>query len=258
MSPIPSNELHTFLDQQYERYNTTAFIQDDPISIPHQFEKKEDIEISGFFSALIAWGRRDIIIRNAQALMTRMEMQPFAFITEASEEDMEQLSSFVHRTFNGIDCKALVYALRDVYLHKGGLEGIFTAGTSDTDIGNAILAARTALSSSPSFPQRTHKHLANPAKGSSAKRLSMYLRWMVRKDSQGVDFGIWDKIRMDQLICPLDVHTGNIARKLGILTRKQNDWKAALELTNALKEFDPDDPVKYDFALFGLGAYGEL
>lgn len=260
MTQIPPEELHAFLDQQHDRYNRSTFIEEDPISIPHQFTKKEDIEISGFFSALIAWGRRDIIIRNAQNLMERMDMEPHAFVTQASEEELEVLNGFVHRTFNQIDCKALVYGLRHAYLHEGGLEGIFSKEIkeSDTNIANAILGARNTLIASQAFPQRSHKHLANPAKGSSAKRISMYLRWMVRRDERGVDFGIWNNIRMDQLICPLDVHTGTIGRKLGILKRKQNDWKAAVELTNALKTYDPLDPVKYDYALFGLGAYDAL
>lgn len=260
MALIAPEDLKSFLDQQFERYNTPDFITEDPISIPHEFSKKEDIEISGFFSALIAWGRRDIIIRNARKLMERMEWAPFDFVMHAEEEELDALSDYVHRTFNGEDLKALILGIRRVYQEEGGLEGIFGKGIQDqdTDIGNAIIHARTRLSDSETFPKRTHKHLANPSKGSSAKRISMYLRWMVRKDERGVDFGIWDSIRMDQLICPLDVHTGTIARKLGILQRKQNDWKAALELTNALKTFDPQDPVKYDYSLFGLGAYNEL
>lgn len=260
MSSISPKDLKSFLDQQYDRYNTPAFIEADPISIPHQFSKKEDIEISGFFSALIAWGRRDIIIRNAKKLMEKMDWAPYQFIMQANEDERANLSDFVHRTFNGEDLEALILGLRNAYESEGGLEGIFVKGIKpqDTDIGNAIIYARTVLSSAEDFPKRTHKHLANPAKGSSAKRLSMYLRWMVRKDGRGVDFGIWEQIGMDKLICPLDVHTGNIARKLGILERKQNDWKAALELTNALKVYDSKDPVKYDYALFGLGAYGEL
>ncbi|MDW3648055.1 MAG: TIGR02757 family protein [Bacteroidia bacterium] len=260
MSLIAPEDLKSFLDQQHDRYNTPDFILEDPVSIPHEFSKKEDIEISGFFSALIAWGRRDIIIRNARKLMERMEWAPFDFVLNAEEEELDALSDYVHRTFNGEDLKALILGLRRVYQEEEGLEGIFSKGikAEDSDIGHAIIHARTVLSSSESFPKRSHKHLANPAKGSSAKRISMYLRWMVRKDDRGVDFGIWEGIRMDQLICPLDVHTGTIARKLGILQRKQNDWKAACELTNALKEFDPQDPVKYDYALFGLGAYNEL
>ncbi|MEL6252788.1 MAG: TIGR02757 family protein [Bacteroidota bacterium] len=260
MSLIAPEDLKSFLDQQYERYNTPDFITEDPISIPHQFCKKEDIEISGFFSALIAWGRRDIIIRNARKLMERMEWAPFDFVSNAEEEELDALADYVHRTFNGEDLKALILGIRRVYQEEGGLEGIFSKGiqVQDIDIGNAIIYARSRLSASDTFPKRTHKHLANPSKGSSAKRISMYLRWMVRKDDRGVDFGIWDSIRMDQLICPLDVHTGTIARKLGILQRKQNDWKAALELTKALKAFDPHDPVKYDYSLFGLGAYDEL
>ena len=253
-------DLKALLDQAYERYNTPDFIKDDPISIPHSFSQKEDIEIAGFFSALIAWGRRDLIIRSANRLMDLMDRQPWRYVMEADEAELERLDSFVHRTFKGIDARALVLSLREVYAEHGGLEQIFSKNIQahDPNVMQGLIHARQVLTAHPEFPDRTHKHLANPAKGSSAKRLNMYLRWMVRKDSRGVDFGLWESISPAQLLCPLDVHTGNIARKLGLLKRKQNDWKAVMELNLQLATFCPEDPVKYDFSLFGLGVYDDL
>ncbi len=253
-------ELKALLDQKFHQFNQPGFIPDDPVSIPHQFSRKEDIEISGFFSALIAWGQRKTIIKNALDLMDRMDQAPFEYVMQAGEADLERLEGFVHRTFNAIDAKALVLSLRRVYQDLGGLEQIFSQGLSpeSQDVKDAILHARHCLTTHPDFPPRTHKHVANPATGSSAKRLNMYLRWMVRKDMGGVDFGIWDEIDPALLICPLDVHTGTVARQLGLLTRKQNDWKAAAELTQHLRTFCPEDPVKYDFSLFGLGVSGEM
>ncbi len=255
MNTLSKSELAELLHSKYEQFNAANFIEDDPISIPHQFTQKEDIEISGFLSAIIAWGRRAMIIRNARCLMEMMDWAPYSYVMQANEEELARTASFVHRTFNGMDCRAMILALRKVYREHGGLEGIFTQGISlaDADVFPAIVYARSALSSNPDFPQRTHKHLANPAKGSSAKRINMYLRWMVRDDGRGVDFGLWKGIKTRQLICPLDVHTGNVGRKLGLLTRKQNDWKAAKELTENLKQFCSEDPVKYDYSLFGLG-----
>ena len=213
-----------------------------------------------FFSALIAWGQRKTIIKNALSLMDRMDQAPFEFVMHAGPAELERLEGFVHRTFNSLDAIALVLSLRRVYEEFGGLEHIFSiaATPQSQDVKEAILHARSCLTSHPDFPRRTHKHVANPASGSSAKRLNMYLRWMVRKDMGGVDFGIWKHIDSSLLICPLDVHTGNVARQLGLLTRKQNDWKAASELTANLRKFCPEDPVRYDFSLFGLGVSGEL
>ncbi|MEL6847951.1 MAG: TIGR02757 family protein [Bacteroidota bacterium] len=249
------DELREFLLLKHDQFNQADFIPDDPVSIPHRFDKKEDIEIAGFFSALIAWGRRNMIIRNANRLMEIMEQQPFQYVMEASENELSRLEAFVHRTFNGQDARGLVLSLRRVYAEHGGLEGIFSQGVKaqDGDVKGGILHAREKLLASPEILPRTHKHVANPAKGSSAKRINMFLRWMVRKDKRGVDFGLWEGIGMHQLICPLDVHTGNVARKLGILDRKQNDWKAAAALTETLRRLDADDPVKFDFSLFGLG-----
>lgn len=260
MTSLSQKELFDLLEDSHERFNRADFIQDDPVGIPHRFDRKEDIEISGFLSALIAWGRRDMIIRSANSLMERMDQAPFDFVTNASEDDLENLNGFVHRTLNQEDAKTLIRSLRVVYEAHGGLERIFSAGITEdsTSVGDAIIHARSILTSTSDFLPRTGKHLANPAKGSSAKRLNMFLRWMVRNDRRGVDFGIWKEISPSLLICPLDVHTGNVGRELGLLTRKQNDWKAALELTENLRAFCPEDPVKYDFSLFGLGVTGLL
>lgn len=246
--------LKTLLDERHDRYNQPGFIEDDPISIPHSFPERGDIEVSGFLTATIAWGRRDIIVRNARALMQRMDHAPFAFVQDASAKELRVLDSFVHRTLNGVDAIALVKGLRQVYA-QGGMEASFAPGPEASDTREGILRFRALMMSARNFPQRTAKHLADPSAGSSAKRLNMFLRWMVRKDKRGVDFGLWSAPRPDQLICPLDVHTGNVARSLGLLTRNQNDWKAAVELTAQLRKMDADDPVRYDFSLFGMGVY---
>lgn len=260
MTPLSHQELFALLEDSHERFNRPDFIQDDPVGIPHRFDRKEDIEISGFLAALIAWGRREMIIRSTNSLMERMDHAPFEYVMNASDDELENMNGFVHRTFNQEDAKTLIRSLRFAYESHGGLERIFSAGITEesTSIGDAIIHARGILTSAPDFLPRTGKHLANPAKGSSAKRLSMYLRWMVRDDRRGVDFGIWKEISPSLLICPLDVHTGNVGRQLGLLTRKQNDWKAAMELTENLRSFCSEDPVKYDFSLFGLGVTGLL
>ncbi len=252
---LKPEELKTFLDLKHDEFNIPDFIPPDPISIPHRFSRKEDIEISGLLTAIISWGRRDLIIRGAGQLMDMMWNTPYDFVMQASEEELENLQNFVYRTFQGVDVYYIVKGLRKVYREMGGLEEVMHMGDEAENTLPAIMQLREAVSSVEEFPQRTFKHLSNTAKGSSAKRINMYLRWMVRKDQRGVDFGIWNNMRPDQLICPLDFHTGNVGRKLGFVTRKANDWKSACELTNALKQFDPQDPVKYDFSLFGLGIY---
>jgi uncharacterized protein (TIGR02757 family) len=255
-----TTDLRALLDLKYQQYNTPDFIAEDPIRIPHQFSRKEDIEVAGFLSALIAWGQRKTILHNGQALMERMDLAPIDFVRQATESDLDRLAGFVHRTFNSVDARALVLALREVYAKHGGLEAIFSVAmqAESPDVGPGIVHARSVITGVADFPARTHKHLANPAAGSSAKRINMYLRWMVRQDDRGVDFGLWKGISPHQLICPLDVHTGKVARKLGLLQRKQNDWKAALELTQGLRAFCPEDPVRYDFSLFGLGVYDKF
>ena len=250
-SVLTKEELFEFLESKYDIYNRPGFIEDDPVSIPHNFTKKEDIEISGFLAATIAWGNRKMILRNANRLMQMMDYSPYDFIMNFSESDLKPFESFVHRTFNGTDCIYFLKAMRYIYTEKGGLEKAFLS-KGNSDMRELIFHFRTAFFE-PEHPARTEKHVANPMKGSSAKRINMFLRWMVRNDGRGVDFGIWKSIKPSQLYCPLDVHSGNIARRLGLLTRKQNDWKAVAELTGNLREFDKEDPVKYDFSLFGLG-----
>jgi uncharacterized protein (TIGR02757 family) len=247
-------EIKEFLDEKVERYNSPSFIKDDPIQIPHRFSKKEDIEISGFLASIIAWGQRVTIINNANKLMEFMEESPYEFLTQAGPKDLERFNSFVHRTFNGVDCQFFVKRLSDLYRNEGGLEQ--TLGRLVADLGaESGISEFKSLFFQSEHEKRSEKHLADPVKGSSAKRLNMYLRWMVRKDGNGVDFGIWNDVPMSKLSLPLDIHTGNVARRLRLLRRKQNDWKSVSELDTVLRSFDPVDPVKYDFALFGLGAY---
>lgn len=254
---MKASDLQLLLEARYLQYNQPSFIEADPVSVPHLFSEKGDIEISGFLSALIAWGQRKTIVQNAFRLMDMMGREPLRFVQEAGEEELSRVDHFVHRTCNGTDMRALVLSLRRVYSEMGGLEAVFSMGMQpgDTTVYHAIVHARAALVSRTGFPARTRKHLADPSSGSSAKRINMFLRWMVRNDRRGVDFGIWKTIQPSQLICPLDVHTGNVARHLGLLTRSANDWKAAIELTDRLREFCPEDPVKYDFSLFGMGVF---
>jgi len=249
------SNIQSLLNEKFNLYNRFEFIETDPISIPHQFKRKNDIEIAGFLTALISWGNRKAILKSASYLMRLMENSPFDFITNASTIDFKRLEPFVYRTFNGDDLLFLLYALRDIYLNRGGMETIATESFSKKgSIKHVITALRDELLKTEHFP-RSEKHLANPERGSAAKRINMFLRWMVRYDSRGIDFGIWKEIPASALMCPLDVHSGNVARKLGLLTRKQNDWKAVEELTGTLRMFDGNDPVKYDFALFGMGAF---
>ncbi|MEM1000198.1 MAG: TIGR02757 family protein [Bacteroidota bacterium] len=252
---MSSAELKSFLDAKYAAFNNRDFIADDPISIPHRYTRKEDIEVAGLLSAVIAWGRRDLIVRAANQLMDLMWDAPFDFVMQAGEAELEATGEFVYRTFQGVDCAGAIRGLRRIYAELGGLERVMAIGPEEDSTFKAIVQLRQAMLDTPGFAPRTQKHFANPAKGSSAKRLNMYLRWMVRKDGRGVDFGLWQGVRPHQLICPLDVHTGNVGRKLGLISRKANDWKSALELTQALRRFDPEDPVKYDFSLFGLGVF---
>ncbi len=258
---ISSEEIYGLLESKTREYNSPKFIGSDPISIPHLFSKKEDIEISGFLSATIAWGQRPVIIRNANLLMEKMEMSPYEFVMNASAKDLKRLDSFVHRTFNGVDAKFFILALRNMYAKHGGMEKVFAEGlnrhgkteTDGNKMQHAIVHFREIFLQKKK--NRSAKHISNPGKNSSAKRINMFLRWMVRNDQAGVDFGIWKSISPSLLCCPLDVHVGNVARELKLLERKQDDWKAVEELTARLREFDPKDPVKYDFALFGLGIF---
>jgi len=251
-------EIKQFLDEKVLLYNQPSFIELDPVSIPHLFNKKEDIEIAGFFAATIAWGQRPTILRNAKKLMQWMDNAPQDFILHFEENDLEPFRNFVHRTFNGSDCIYFLRALQNIYHHHGGLSELFTSSLNkpNADIKEAIVHCRTLFFELPHL-KRTEKHFSNPEEGSACKRLNMFLRWMVRKDKKGVDLGIWN-ISPSKLICPLDVHSGRIARKLGLLKRKQDDWKAAEELTGILRSFDKNDPAKYDFALFSLGVFEHL
>lgn len=248
------NELRAFLDEKVDLYNRPDFIESDPIQIPHQFTSKEDIEISGFLASVIAWGNRKMIIKNAQKMMEFMGNTPYDFVMSHTENDLEILESFVHRTFNGQDFIGFIKGLQHIYTNYNGLEAVFTKHTENNSTQNAIVAFKTIFFEA-SHLQRTEKHLPNPSIGSAAKRINMFLRWMVRNDNRNVDFGLWKSIPTSALSCPLDVHSGNVARKLGLLTRKQNDAKALTELDTNLRQLDPNDPVKYDFALFGLGVF---
>ncbi|MCX2719494.1 TIGR02757 family protein [Lentiprolixibacter aurantiacus] len=247
-------ELKDFLDAKVVQYNTPEFLETDPICIPHRFDKKEDIEISGFLTATIAWGNRKSIIKNARQITELIDLAPHDFVMGHTENDLKSLDSFVHRTFNGTDLAFFVTALRHLYSNHNGLEGVFTRYAEKNSLQSAITAFKGHFFELK-HPLRTTKHISDPARGSAAKRINMFLRWMVRKDPQEVDFGLWKGISPAALSCPLDVHSGNVARKLGLLKRKQNDARAVLELDLNLRKLDPEDPVKYDFALFGLGVF---
>jgi uncharacterized protein (TIGR02757 family) len=254
MLNTPANDIIALLNESVARFNSPAFIETDPVQIPHAFSTKEDIEVSGFLAATIAWGQRPVILRNAADLMRRMDNDPHSFVMQADTRELKHLDSFVHRTFNGTDARTLVLGLRHIYKKHEGPETVFFKALQQNNMAAAISSFRAAMLE-PRYPERSRKHIADPASGSSAKRINMWLRWMVRRDNAGVDFGIWKTISPALLHCPLDVHSGNVARKLGLLSRTQNDWKAVEELTANLRLLDAKDPVKYDFALFGLGVF---
>lgn len=247
-------ELKEFLDEKVQLYNHPNFIESDPIQIPHLYTLKEDIEIAGFLAATISWGNRKMIINNSQKLMAKLGNSPYDFVMNHNENDLERLNDFVHRTFNGTDCVSFIKSLKNIYQNHNGLESVFSK-----NIKNNTLQQNISIFKSVFFEiehnYRTQKHVSDPMNNSAAKRINMFLRWMVRNDNAGVDLGIWNSISPSQLSCPLDVHSGNVARKLGLLTRKQNDAKALFELDSNLQNLDKSDPVKYDFALFGLGVF---
>ena len=247
-------ELKSFLDEKVKQYNTPEFIESDPIQIPHLFTLKEDIEIAGFLAATIAWGNRKMIIKNAHRMMELLGNSPYDFVMNHEEHHLEQLEGFVHRTFNSIDFIYFIKALQHIYTNHSGLESIFNTYATSESLQPAIHELKKIFFEIP-HPTRTTKHVSDPFKGSAAKKINMWLRWMIRNDNAGVDFGLWKDIPTSILSCPLDVHSGNVARKLGLLTRKQNDAKAVLELDTNLRLLDLHDPVKYDFALFGLGVF---
>lgn len=249
-----TKELKEFLDEKVDLYNHPNFIDSDPIQIPHLYTLKEDIEIAGFLAATIAWGNRKMIINNAKKMMNLMGNSPYDFVMSHNGNDLQRLETFVHRTFNGQDFIVFIKSLQNIYLNHGGLESIFTLHQEKDSMQNAISKFKTIFFEIEHL-NRTEKHISDPNKNSSSKRLNMWLRWNCRQDNKGVDLGIWKNISPSQLSCPLDVHSGNVARKLGLLTRKQNDAKALAELDQNLRALDPNDPVKYDFALFGLGVF---
>lgn len=247
-------DLKAFLDEKVLKYNQPFFIETDPMQIPKNFSGKENIEIAGFLTATIAWGNRQSIIKNATKLMALMAYEPHDFVVNHSSSDLKTLEKFVHRTFNGNDCVYFIRSLKNIYQKHGGLQTVFELGfRKENQVKSALTEFHKVFFEITG--ERSRKHVSNVDKGASAKRLNMYLRWMVRNDKSGVDFGLWRGIPQSELLLPLDVHTGNVARKLGLLQRKSNDWKAVEEVTQTLRQFDPTDPIKYDFALFGLGAF---
>jgi len=250
---LSNNELKEFLDSKYEQYNQKKFIESDPIQVPHNFTSKEDIEISSFLTATIAWGQRKTIIKNSFKMMDLLDNSPYDYIINSTEKEIDKLN-IKHRTFNEIDFRYFIKRLKYIYKDYGNLENLFFENLKGNTMHNSIHNFKSLFFKN-NYPLRTTKHISDPFKGSACKRVNMFLRWMVRKDSNGVDFGIWNKISPSHLSCPLDVHSGRVARKLGILNRTQNDHKAVIELDNKLRIFDSNDPVKYDFSLFGLGVF---
>lgn len=248
-------QVRALLDERYERYDQPAFIAADPISIPHQFSRRQDVEISGLFAALLAWGRRPTIISKCRELLQRMDDAPYQFVTQHHDDDLKRLLGFCHRTFCDTDLLYFVHWLRWFYGGHDTLEDAFLLGQTQKE---RLENFHNLFFSLPDALQRTRKHVATPARGSACKRVNMYLRWMVRPDARGVDFGLWRRLSPAELVCPCDVHVERVARRLGLLTRRQVDWLAAEDLTAHLRTFDPEDPVKYDFALFGLGVEGEM
>lgn len=252
---MSDKKLKEFLDKKVDEYNQPSFIEADPISIPHLFTKKQDIEIAGFFASIFAWGNRTIIINKSKELMKLMDNTPYKFIINHSEKDLMRLLQFKHRTFNTTDLLYFILFLKHHYKTSNTLETAFSKwmNKKDVNIENALIGFHDYFFSLQHAPVRTKKHIATPNKNSTCKRLNMFLRWMVRKDNCGVDFGIWNSISSSQLICPIDVHVARVAKRFNLIQRKQVDWLTALELTDHLKKFDRKDPAKYDFALFGLG-----
>ncbi len=249
-----ARELKQFLDYKSDEFNRPEFISSDPVQIPHRFSKKEDIEISGFLTATIAWGQRKSIIKNSLELVQMMDEAPFDFVMNHDDKDLINLQKFVHRTFNSTDLICFIHSLRHLYTSHQGMENIFQQHAENHSLQRAIHHFKQVFFELP-HPARTEKHVSDPLSGSAAKRINMFLRWMVRRDNKGVDLGIWKTLSPSQLSCPLDIHSGRVARKLGLITRTQNDARALLELDENLRRLDAEDPVKYDFALFGLGVF---
>jgi len=257
MNKLSFNELKTFLDKKHDQYNCPEFVETDPIQIPHLFAQTEDIEIAAFLTATMAWGQRKAIIKSAKNLMHLMDNSPFDFVCNAEKADIVRLRAFVHRTLNAEDITFFVRSLKNIYQNHNGLRGVFENNFQRTGtIRETLLNFRTIFLDEKLSPDvHVGKHISDVAKKSAAKRLNLFLMWLVRNDRRGVHLGIWDKIPTSKLLIPLDLHCGNISRKLELLRRKQNDWLAVEELTGALRNFAPEDPVRYDFALFGLGVF---
>jgi len=253
MKRLSIEELKEFLDEKVERYNRIDFIEHDPIQIPHRFGKKQDIEIAGFFAATLAWGQRKTIINKCTELLALMDNAPHDFLLRHTENDLKRFLKFKHRTFNATDTLYYIEFLSWFYKKYSSLENAFKFPKHDPTIEQGLINFHHLFFSLPHSPQRTRKHLPTPERKSTCKRINMFLRWMVRKDDKGVDFGLWKEIQPSQLVCPCDVHVERVARKLKLIKRKQTDWVTALELTLNLRRLDPHDPVKYDFALFGMG-----
>ncbi|APG64279.1 TIGR02757 family protein [Tenacibaculum todarodis] len=252
-----NKELQEFLDEKVIQYNNPKFIESDPIQIPHLFSKKEDIEIAGFLTATIAWGKRQMIINNSNKMMELLDNSPHDFVINHTEKELSKLTNFVHRTFNEIDFQFFIKSLKNIYKNHNGLENTLLITDKSDNYKTAIHNFKKVFFEIP-HQSRTTKHVSDPLKNSASKRINMYLRWMVRDNKTGVDFGIWKNHSAANLHCPLDVHSGNVARKLNVLTRKQNDWKAVREMDAALRKLDKKDPSKYDFALFGLGVFEQF
>lgn len=255
---IPNLEIESLLNQKYLQFNNLDFIENDPIVIPHGFSKKQDIEISGLFASVLAWGQRKTIISKCRDLLNRMDNDPHEFVLNHQESDLKAFLGFKHRTFNEIDTLYFISFLKEHYNKNSSLEELFSSAlhAEDLNVKNGIVNFNKKFFEDEFSPKRTQKHISTPLKNSACKRINMYLRWMVRKDNSGVDFGIWDSIKTSQLICPCDVHVERIARILGLIKSQKLNWNTAEELTNNLKTFDDLDPVKFDFALFGLGIEG--
>ncbi|MBV9960858.1 MAG: TIGR02757 family protein [Parafilimonas sp.] len=251
MNDLTHNNLKFFLDGKVKQYNQPSFIKEDPISIPHLFTKRQDIEIAGFFAAVFAWGNRKTIINKSTQLMQLMNMQPYEFCVNGDLNRLKRLLEFKHRTFNSTDLLYFIEFLQFHFRHHPSLETAFTKWGDEVE--QMLIGFHHYFFSLKDVPARTKKHIATPEKKSNCKRLNMFLRWMVRNDNKGVDFGLWKHLKPSQLICPVDVHVARVAKRLNLLQRKQTDWQAAIELTDKLKKYDASDPVKYDFALFGLG-----
>lgn len=250
-----SDSIKELLDEKYSKYNTPEFIGTDPIAIPHRFSHKENIEISAFLTATIAWGQRPAILKNASRLMNLMDNNPYEFILGATEKEYKVFNGYCHRTFNSSDAVVFIQSLSNIYRNHGGLEAIFINSYQSTrDIRSCLAYFRKMFFEIP-HNQHAEKHVSDITRKAACKRLNLFLRWMVRDDNKGVDFGLWKTIPSSALFIPLDIHIGNVSRNLGLLKRKQDDWQAVEELTDVLRSFDATDPVKYDFALFGLGIF---